>query len=261
MKNPFALLLMGLFGGCASIPDGLQAVGGFEPDRYLGTWYEIARLDHFFERGLEAVSAEYSANPDGSIRVVNRGYDPVKAKWKEAVGRAVFRGPRDEARLKVTFFWPFSGAYNVLVLAPDYSYAVVCGPNRSYFWILARAPVLPPDLRERLLVQASLMGFDIGALIFPKPAEPPPASLRLAPVPEETQGAAPAPVPAAALEEALNEGDRLWKEAHRAADPAKKKELLQKALQSYEKALQAAPEDKKPDIRMRIAGCKKSMPI
>ncbi|MEK7269654.1 MAG: lipocalin family protein [Planctomycetota bacterium] len=176
MKNPFTLLLMGLFGGCASIPDGLQAVGGFEPERYLGTWYEIARLDHFFERGLDGVSAEYSANPDGSIRVVNRGYDPVRTKWKEAVGRAVFRGPRDEARLKVTFFWPFSGAYNVLELDRDsYSYAIVCGPNRSYFWILARTPTLPPALKDRLVAIAAAWGFDTPSLIFPKPVEPPAA--------------------------------------------------------------------------------------
>jgi apolipoprotein D and lipocalin family protein len=160
------LPLLVLLGGCLGVPDGVRTVTGFELDRYLGQWYEIARLDHRFERGLSEVTATYSLRDDGSVKVVNRGYDAGEQRWKDAEGRAVFVGEPDEGRLKVSFFGPFYGAYNIMALDhEDYRWAMVCGPDLDYLWILSREPELPPGVLERLLEQARSAGFDTDALI------------------------------------------------------------------------------------------------
>jgi len=160
------LMLAALVAGCAQIPDGLTAVDGFDSDRYLGKWYEIARLDHRFERGLERVTATYSARDDGSIAVLNRGFDPAKGEWSEAEGRAKFVGAPGTAMLKVSFFGPFYGGYNVLDLDPDYQIALVSGPTREYLWILARRPDPPREEVERLVRRAGELGFDTASMIF-----------------------------------------------------------------------------------------------
>src|SRR5690554_7009160 len=98
---------------CTGLPSGIEPVTGFDQDRYLGTWYEIARLDHSFERGLSRVTAEYTLNDDGSIRVINRGYNTEKGAWKEAEGRAKFVGDSEVGHLKVSFFGPFYASYVV----------------------------------------------------------------------------------------------------------------------------------------------------
>ena len=168
-KTGYACLVLvtASLGGCASVPDGLQPVTGFQADRYLGTWYEIARLDHSFERGLSKVTAEYSRRDDGSIQVVNRGYDAQRDKWREAYAVARFAGPTDVASLKVTFFWPFSGAYNVIVLDQEgYNYAVVTSSNRSYLWILARQKKLDAAVQADLLAKAKAWGFRTEDLIY-----------------------------------------------------------------------------------------------
>jgi apolipoprotein D and lipocalin family protein len=153
--------------GCASAPEGVTPVGGFDVQRYLGVWHEIARLDHRFERGLSNVTATYSLRPDGAVEVHNRGYDDRHGTWKEVRGKAVFTGARDVGQLSVTFFWPFSGAYNVIALdAEGYQWALVAGPSREYFWILSRTPVMEAALRERLVAQAAAMGFATDKLIF-----------------------------------------------------------------------------------------------
>lgn len=172
MKKLLALLC-GLFvSGCASIPEGVEAVSGFEPERYLGKWHEIARLDHSFERGLVSVTAEYSMRTDGGVKVLNKGFDPAKNKWKEAEGRAYFTGSPSEGRLKVSFFRPFYGGYNIVELDKEnYSYSLVAGPNRSYLWILARKPELPPAVLERLVARAKALGFDTAKLIYPGTAK------------------------------------------------------------------------------------------
>lgn len=138
LRTLAAILLAMLLAGCTSIPTGLQAVQGFSVERYLGTWYEIARLDHRFERGLSDVSAQYSRLADGSLRVINRGYDAANGRWKEAVGHAEFTGAPDTASLKVSFFGPFYGGYHVVALDPDYRWAIVSGPSRDYLWLLSR---------------------------------------------------------------------------------------------------------------------------
>lgn len=172
MKKLLALLC-GLFvSGCASIPEGVEAVSGFEPERYLGKWHEIARLDHSFERGLTGVTAEYSARADGGIRVVNRGYSEAKGEWKRAEGRAYFTGDRSAGRLKVSFFRPFYGGYNIVELDKEgYRWSLVAGPSRKYLWILAREPRLEPEVLERLKARAAALGFDVQALIYPGPAK------------------------------------------------------------------------------------------
>lgn len=161
-----------LLSGCSSteLPEGIEPVTGFELPRYLGTWHEIARLDHSFERGLEQVTAEYQMRDDGGVSVVNRGYDPVKDKWEEAEGKAYFIGDENVGRLKVSFFGPFYASYNIFELDPSYEYAMVSGPDRSYFWILARKPVLDDAVRAELVEKAKARGFATEELIYPKPA-------------------------------------------------------------------------------------------
>lgn len=165
--HAWSVLVTAILGGCASIPEGLQPVTDFQTDRYLGTWYEIARLDHSFERGLSKASAEYSKRDDGSIQVVNRGYDARRGTWREARAVARFVGPTDVASLKVTSFWPFSGAYHVIVLDREgYNYAMVTSSSRSYLWILARQKRLDAAVQDDLLARAKAWGFKTEELIF-----------------------------------------------------------------------------------------------
>ncbi|MEM9301079.1 MAG: lipocalin family protein [Pseudomonadota bacterium] len=154
-----------LVAGCIRYPETIRPVGGFELDRYLGTWYEIARLDHGFERNLEQVTATYELREDGKVRVVNRGFDVRDGKWKEAVGKARFVGSSDEAHLKVAFFGPFYASYVVFELDADYRYAFVSGLNRNYLWLLARSPDLAPAVYERFVTQAAAAGYDVEELI------------------------------------------------------------------------------------------------
>jgi apolipoprotein D and lipocalin family protein len=166
MKS-FALLFgTFLLAGCTAAPQGIMPVDNFDLDRYLGAWYEIARLDHRFERGLSQVSATYSKRSDGGVEVVNRGFSDKAGKWKEAKGRAYFIGDPDVARLKVTFFWPFYGGYNVIELDHEnYDYALICGPSREYLWILARSRQLDAEILQRLVTTAERFGFDTSKLI------------------------------------------------------------------------------------------------
>ena len=139
---------------------------GFDINRYLGKWYEIARLDHGFERGLSKVSAEYSLRDDGGVNVINRGFDEKNSEWKQADGKAYFVQGPDTGQLKVSFFGPFYGGYTIVELAPDYQYAMVSGPTRSYLWILARSPDLSSEITERLVAKANALGFDTDELIY-----------------------------------------------------------------------------------------------
>ena len=162
-----ALLVTAFQSGCTGIPDGLQPVVGFELDRYLGTWYEIARLDHSFERGMSNVTANYSMRDDGGVSVVNRGYVVAKDEWDEATGKAYFIGDDDVGRLKVSFFGPFYGGYNIVELDKDnYQHALVAGPDRSYLWILARSPKLDPDVLTTLVNKAGNLDFPTDELIY-----------------------------------------------------------------------------------------------
>lgn len=169
MKRAWLLVTLLLGGGCVSVPTGVVPVRGFDAQRYLGTWYEIARLDHSFERGLEQVTATYTQDGEDEIRVVNRGYDPARGRWREATGRARFVDARDEGRLKVSFFGPFYGAYTLMALDHEgYQHAMVCGPSTDYLWILARTPQLDAAVTQRLIEQARALGFPVDELLFPR---------------------------------------------------------------------------------------------
>ena len=135
--------------GCTGKPDGVVAVKGFELDRYLGTWYEIARLDHSFERGLDNITAEYSLRDDGGVKVINRGFSREDDDWQQAEGKAYFVGNADEGHLKVSFFGPFYGSYVIFELdKTDYQYAFVSGPDTSYLWLLARQPEVDDKVKK-----------------------------------------------------------------------------------------------------------------
>ena len=162
------LLITGLLGGCVGIPDGTRAVQPFDLDRYLGRWYEIARLDHRFEQGLDCVTATYRLRDDGGVSVVNRGVDLSEGKASEAVGKAYFVKGDNRGRFKVSFFGPFYAGYNILALANDYSTALIGGNDRGYLWILARTLTLPEAEQASLLKQAAAMGFDTSKLVYPQ---------------------------------------------------------------------------------------------
>jgi apolipoprotein D and lipocalin family protein len=169
MKNLYALLSLFSFflSGCVGLPEGIQPVEDFSLQRYLGTWHEIARLDHSFERGLTRVTAEYSLNEDGSVKVINRGYDAAKGQWKTAEGKARFVKSPDLGYLQVSFFGPFYGSYVVFALDHDaYQYALVSGPNRKYLWLLARQADLDVATKAMLLERARELGFAVDELIF-----------------------------------------------------------------------------------------------
>lgn len=162
------LLFAALFAGCStSPPPGITAVSPFDVKRYEGKWYEIARLDHSFERGLTDINATYRAQPDGSVQVINRGFDPEDGAWQQAVGRAYFTGDNHRGSLKVSFFGPFYGGYHVVALdKKEYRWSLVMGPNRDYFWILSRDKTLPAELREQLIGRARQFGIDVDKLIW-----------------------------------------------------------------------------------------------
>jgi apolipoprotein D and lipocalin family protein len=161
----FALLNLA---ACTGLPKGTSAVSGFELDRYLGTWYEVARLDHRFERGLTDVTANYTLrSDDAGVRVVNRGFNPKTGAWDEAIGKDYLVDAPDVGRLKVSFFGPFYGGYNILELdSENYQYALVAGPDRSYLWILARSPDLSNAIVQSLVEKARGLDFPVDDLIY-----------------------------------------------------------------------------------------------
>lgn len=165
MKKLLSLMAL-LFTGCVGIPEQVKPVDNFKIERYLGKWYEIARLDHSFERGLTRVTAEYDLRQDGSLRVVNRGYLANENRWKEAVGKGYFVNKTDQGFLKISFFGPFYGSYIVFDLDHEnYKYSLVCGPDLSYLWILSRSPELNDEVKNSLIEKAASLGFDVSKLI------------------------------------------------------------------------------------------------
>lgn len=173
LKKWFVLIAT-MLTGCVGMPDGVTPVEPFDLERYLGRWYEIARLDHSFERGLSKVSAEYSLREDGSVRVINRGYSVTEGKWKEAEGKALFARNPTEGFLKVSFFGPFYGSYIIFNLDQEhYRYALISGPDTSYLWILSRQPTLERETVDMLIEKARQAGFDTDGLIFVEQAADP----------------------------------------------------------------------------------------
>ena len=161
-----AATLLVLSGCVTRPPDGVQPVTGFDVQRYAGRWVELARIDHRYEKGLIQTTAEYTPQADGTVRVLNRGYDPKKKAWRSAVGTARFIGDPDTAALKVSFFGPFYGGYNVIALDPQYQWAMVMGSSPDSFWILSRTRTLPPGVRNRLLAHARALGVDLDKVLW-----------------------------------------------------------------------------------------------
>lgn len=160
------VLTLGLY-GCTSFPAyRIKAVEPFDKTKYLGMWYEIARMDFRFERNLSHVTATYSENPDGTIRVVNKGYNTKKGKWQQAIGKARFKGAPTTGSLEVSFFGPFYADYHVLAVDPDYQTALVGGKNTGYIWILSRTKTISESLKERYLQQALSLGFETDKLVW-----------------------------------------------------------------------------------------------
>ena len=166
MKKMVLVLFLILM-GCVGIPDNVKPVDNFKLEKYLGQWYEIARLENRFERGLSRITAEYRLREDGGVRVLNRGYSVNENKWKEAEGKAYFVKEPDQGYLKVSFLGPFYGSYIVFELDHEhYQYALVCGPDKSYLWILSRTPEMKQDAKNTLVAKAAALGFDTSKLIF-----------------------------------------------------------------------------------------------
>lgn len=164
----FFLGIVLLFNSCASIPKNAKAVDNFDVNKYLGTWYEIARFDFRFEKDLDNASAQYSLNEKGNVDVLNSGYNVVKKEWKKADGLAKFRGDKTTAELKVSFFGPFYSGYNVISLDDNYNYALVAGKNLDYLWILSRKKEIPESIKTKYLKLATDIGYDTSKFIWVK---------------------------------------------------------------------------------------------
>ncbi|MCY4780499.1 lipocalin family protein [Sphingobacterium sp. UT-1RO-CII-1] len=148
------------------VKSNVEAMEGFELNRYLGDWYEIARLDFFWEKNLKNVMASYSMREDGLIRVDNQGYDMVKKKRKQSVGKANFVGSEDRGGLKVSFFGPFYSGYNVMMVDGDYESALVFGDNLDYMWILSREKTIRKEVKDKYLDFAQRSGYNIDKLVW-----------------------------------------------------------------------------------------------
>lgn len=166
-KHFFSLVTFAtLFAACSTIPKGAKAVSSFDKEKYLGKWYEIARLDFKFEKGLNNTTAEYSLNPNGTIKVDNKGYDYKKAKWKQAIGKAKFVSSDSLGMLKVSFFGPFYSGYNVIAIDADYQYALIAGASLKYLWILSRKPHIPENIKLEYLELAQDIGYATNELLW-----------------------------------------------------------------------------------------------
>lgn len=142
-----------------------DAIPEFELKKYLGKWYEIARFNHSFEKGMTNVTAEYSLRSDGKVRVLNSGWKDGKKKIAE--GKARQPDPlREPSKLEVSFFWFFYSDYNVLLLDKDYRYALVGSRSPGYLWILSRTPSIPDDVKEAMIDEAVKLGYDTSKLIW-----------------------------------------------------------------------------------------------
>ena len=172
-----AALLLVTLTACKDMPVNrdlsreLATVSSVDLDRYTGRWYEIARFPNSFEEDCVAVTATYSKNPDGTIKVLNRCHlHTLTGKESVAEGRARVDDAKSNAKLAVTFFWPFEGDYWILSLADDYSWVLVGEPSGKYLWILARSPKISDELRTNLISQLVSRGYNTKALFWtPQP--------------------------------------------------------------------------------------------
>lgn len=166
------MLLPFVLNACTGKPDGVLPVKDFELNKYLGKWYEIARLDHSFERGLNNISADYSLHEDGGVKVINRGYSKKDSEWQQSEGKAYFVESPELGYLKVSFFGPFYGSYIIFELDKEnYQYAFISGPDTSYLWLLSRTPTISDELMQKFIARADELGFDTDKLIYVEHSE------------------------------------------------------------------------------------------
>lgn len=158
-------LLLPLSALAASGAPPLATVPRVDLPRYMGVWYEIARIPHRFQEGCVGSSATYTLLPDGEVEVINRCRDERTGEQRQAKGRAWSVDPEGNARLKVSFFWPFRGDYWIIDLGDNYQYAAVGAPNRDYLWILSRTPEMSAAAYDGILVRVAAQGFDISRLV------------------------------------------------------------------------------------------------
>ncbi len=154
-----------LFIGCSTKHPDLKTVNNVDIQKYKGTWYEIARFDHFFEKGCKNVTATYQLKDNGNLKVVNRCTDIESNEEKEAYGVA-YAVDQTNSKLKVSFFRPFYGDYYIIDLADDYSYALVGSPSRELLWILARTKKISDDRKNKVLEKLPTLGFDANKFIW-----------------------------------------------------------------------------------------------
>jgi apolipoprotein D and lipocalin family protein len=159
------ILITGFY-SCSTIPKGAVAIENFNKEKYLGKWYEIARLDFKYERDLNNTTAEYSINKNGTIKVDNKGYHTKEEKWKQSIGIAKFVEDENVGMLKVSFFRPFYGGYNIISIDPEYKYALVTGSSLKYLWILSRDTDMPEEIKNQYLKIAEEIGYSTTDLIW-----------------------------------------------------------------------------------------------
>ncbi len=167
MKSLFLILIVGSIGLVAAQAEDrpLAVVDHVDLERYVGTWFEIATIPQRFQKGCVGVTATYTLRPDGKIRVINRcRKETLDGQLREVEGKAWVVDKTTNAKLKVQFFWPFSGAYWVIELDPDYRWAVVGHPNRNYLWILSRTPQTDQALYDDLIDRIGNKGYDIARI-------------------------------------------------------------------------------------------------
>ncbi|WOC28060.1 lipocalin family protein [Pseudoalteromonas sp. N1230-9] len=171
MRNFHKLLIIAItstiLSACTGTPENIKPVENFELNKYTGTWYEIARLDHSFERGLEGITAQYSVNPDGSVKVINKGYNLEEQAWEQAQGKAKFASKPNIGHLEVSFFGPFYSSYVIFELDKEnYQYAYITGYNKEYLWFLSRTPKVSKAQLKDFKDTAKKYGFKTEELIF-----------------------------------------------------------------------------------------------
>ena len=162
----FAALIAGVLPVMACTKDfDNSTVDEFDLNRYLGTWYEIAKYDHSFERGMDNAMAEYILQDNGTVFVMNTAWKD--GKFKVAEGKAKYPDPQgDPGALKVSFFWFFYSEYNVMMVDEDYTISLVGSTKENYLWILSRTPVPDQDLLQSVLDEAESRGYDTSKLIW-----------------------------------------------------------------------------------------------
>lgn len=161
-KTLFLVSLFSLLAGCSKLTVDNSVVKDFDTERFLGNWYEIARFDHRFERGMEQTKAAYTLQKDGTIKVLNTGMKNGKPKQSE--GRAKLTDT--PALLRVSFFAPFYSDYRIMLLDKNYQYALIGGGSDNYLWILSRSSLLSDDVKTTILDEAKRRGYDISKLIW-----------------------------------------------------------------------------------------------